>query len=69
MEFARRTYRMMNPRYSKSISFETIDSGKLLRITVSLSDIGNNRNKCISLDLSKNIAKCIRDHINAYLDE
>ena len=66
MEFAPRTYRMIDHGYVKAVTIETVDSGNLVRLTL---EKGVGRNEVVSLDLSKDIAKCIRDHLNAYLDE
>ena len=66
MYFASRTYRIIHDVNTKSISIETVDND-MVRITVGKS--GNGTTNEVSIDLSKKVARCIRDNLNTYLDE
>lgn len=72
MEFARRTYRRLGCGCTKAISIESADGGDNVRITLSQERhplLNNDAISIVSIDLPKNIARAIRDHLNEYLSE
>ena len=66
MEVAVRTYRMINRGLIRAISIETIDEGTAVRLTI---EYNNDSENTMSIDLPREVALCIRDHLNTYLDE
>ena len=66
MEFAPRTYRMNGDGYNKAITIETIDHGREVKISIE-NGLGITYKN--SINIPEAVARCIRDHLNTYLNE
>lgn len=63
MEFKVRRYRLVDRCSVKTVSIETVDGGKNVRLAI--ESLG----EYTSVDIPKEVAVCIRDNLNTYLDE